>query len=243
MEFEPDKRRSEHAETSEEIIDLLIREVPPARIGFSEHLHLLDMQQALQQLAFDEHRVGSGPYPVLRLANNLVIPMTIDYFRWITEGFPHLPNSFYEFMESGETTLFNGIAVEAVTYNHAVDMVRSLAKKFLELRMSVVRQFEKNQKSFKTVQLKKHLNGSYYPTPVCNVTFKTKTKGLRVLRQGAYLMVSPTPVVGAPTTPLSCSLPPGAYVFGVDQGPYGNSEHWDRAGYTVPTPHAITLNF
>ncbi len=103
------------------------------------------------------------------------------------------------------------------------------ATDFLAVRIAAVQDPDARQSSrwstMSFLNLMQRAGGPRVPTPGCNFSVSTNSRGLRVLWSGAYRVSSN--YFSHPTTPALGVLQSGTYVFGVDGGAYGNNVQWD----------------
>jgi len=227
------------------IVDLLMSPGVPDHVGFSEHLHVLDLQRDLRWFMLETRLAQAfGVFPVVTLADGTQIPISIVFESGIGPdgddgiGSEDLPKSASE-LRTAQTPFGK---VQLVQISEAISLVKEQANSFLRARMMVTRDYEAGM-DFDTRLEKKHMKSGCYTTPVCSVTFHTVSPGLRIVRSGAYFITGTPRAVGAPTTPLGSTLPPGTYLFGADQGKYGSAVQWDTAHYSIPATSTIHLSF
>lgn len=238
--------RPDYWSQASQMVDTFMNDEVPEHVGFSEHLHVLDVQMDLRWFRMEARAAEVfRAFPVVTVGDGTRIPISMVFDLGIGPGDPEamdsgeIPRSVLELRLSANP--FG--EVQLVKISEAIKLVKERATAFLNERMIATKAFEAGVGDFESRRAVKHFKGSSYPTPVCSVTFHTASPNLRIVRSGAYFITGTPRAVGAPTTPLSSRLSPGTYIFGADQGKYGSAVQWDTAHYSVPATSTVHLSF
>jgi len=132
-----------------------------------------------------------------------------------------------------------------LSYESAQETFERLAKIFLANRIATINEYRESgegMSAYSTLNVLQRKDMPRVSTPGCNFKVITNSIGLRVFWSGAYV-ISPN-YFGSPTSPATCVLQSGTYIFGVDGGAYSDKIQWDEnAVVTLPGEPSVHLNF
>jgi hypothetical protein len=217
-------------------------ELPPQ----PDNLVLSDVQWSVSQF-LDDIRILSyfqSDMPALEFAGGM-IPVSVVYAA-NQSGYYQIPlqmgrtqmgpyiYEFYRAMVQEIHSNLSFLGFKWINREEAQSIFRRRCIDFVATRIAGLNRLSGNP-GF--LHLPQFLGGPPVPTPGCNFTVTTNSKGLRVFWSGAHY-VSPS-YFGHPTSPTSSVLQSATYIFGVDGGAYGNNIQWDRNA-VISLPGNIT---
>ena len=198
--------------------------------------------------------------PVMRVAGNELIPMSIQAFMsrtmplsWLNwhlvskDKYPSLFDLIHESLRDQISENSRPDGVELMNRTEAKYTFERRAKSFLATRIGALKKKRDGigdplWSNVSVLNIPQRQGGSPINTPGCDFTVTTNSNGLSVFWSGAYF-VSPNPF-NHPTSPTASVLQAGTYMFGVNGGAYGDNINWDKNSIvSLPGDPHVHLNF